>query len=247
MKAYSKNYEKYEKNGKYINLDFSYLQDLARLDMSFREIILKMTIDIEHYLKVQILSESQKNERDDGYKIVEDFLSFNNDIKNKIITYSKQQGYHADLIKTYQYTLPIWVFLEIISFGDLIKFYDFYNETYPFTNNVKQYLWSARILRNATAHNSCILNRLTESFEDTKINGTLMDILKKNYPYLGSKRIKMYLKNPVIQDFIDILILYSKLDKTKICSRRKNKKYTTPFILKFFNTYFSFIQFTIKN
>ncbi len=44
FKAYAKNYEKYNTNGKYINLDFSYLQDLARLDMYFREIVLKITI-----------------------------------------------------------------------------------------------------------------------------------------------------------------------------------------------------------
>lgn len=242
FKAYAKNYEKYNTNGKYINLDFSYLQDLARLDMYFREIVLKITIDIEHYLKVQILSESQKNDKDDGYKIVEDFLYLNTDIQNKITSQSKN-GYHCGLICKYYPVFPIWVFLEIISFGDLIKFYEFYNKEYPIVNNVSRYLWSARILRNAAAHNSCILNRLTEKFEDKAVNGSLMDVLRRNYSNLGSgKIIKKYLKNPVIQDFIDVLILYSMLDKNKTVLKKRSSE-----IDKFFRRCRKHASFYKKN
>lgn len=81
LKAYAKNFEKYQK---YINLDFSYLQDLARLDMHFRELVFKLTVDIEHFLKVKVLFESQKNQKDDGYSVVETFLLQNDKIANAI-------------------------------------------------------------------------------------------------------------------------------------------------------------------
>lgn len=119
------------------------------------------------------------------------------------------------IMHPYKDNYPIWVFSEIISFGDLVKFYNFYRKRFSIHNDVHAYLWSARILRNAAAHNSCILNRLREYFDDSKINNHVMEILKRNYTTLDTKKIKQYLKNPVIQDFITILILYKKLDKNK--------------------------------
>ncbi len=62
--AYRKNYQKHTKGintGKYINLDFAYLQELSTIDMHFRFIISKMCLDIEHALKVQILKDIENN------------------------------------------------------------------------------------------------------------------------------------------------------------------------------------------
>ena len=39
---------------------FSYLEDLATLDMYFRELIFKMAVDIEHFAKVQIMARCQQ-------------------------------------------------------------------------------------------------------------------------------------------------------------------------------------------
>ncbi len=218
LKAYSKNYErrniKSKRGNTYICLDFSYLQDLARLDMLFRELIFKMTVDIEHLLKVQLLAESQKNEQDDGYEIVSDFLRDNPDIFNSIQNYSTQEGYSSSLIQKYSPNFPIWVFVEIISFGDLIKFYKYYFGRFCVSNNFSKYLWSARILRNAAAHNACVLNRLKEVFEDSKINNTLMNVLIREYNITDKKQLKQYLKNPVVQDFLVVLVLFKKLNKS---------------------------------
>ena len=71
--AYRKNYQKHTKcinTGKYINLDFAYLQELSTIDMHFRFIISKMCLDIEHALKVQILKDIENNPNTDGYDIV---------------------------------------------------------------------------------------------------------------------------------------------------------------------------------
>ena len=78
IKSYAKNYEKYinGKNiGRYINLEFAYLVELSKIDMYFRRIVLKMTLDIEHFLKTQLLRDFQYNPDEDGYSIVRDFLN----------------------------------------------------------------------------------------------------------------------------------------------------------------------------
>ena len=49
--SYRKNYQKYQRGtnqGKYINLDFSYLTEMSVIDMHYRFLIQKMCSDIEH-------------------------------------------------------------------------------------------------------------------------------------------------------------------------------------------------------
>ncbi len=58
--SYRQNYQKYlngENKGKYIDLDFAYLQELSTIDMHFRFIISKMCLDIEHALKVTLVKD----------------------------------------------------------------------------------------------------------------------------------------------------------------------------------------------
>ena len=218
LKSYAKNYIKKPVRNKYSGLDFSYLQDLARLDMLFREVIFKVTVDIEHLIKVQIMSCSQNNPNDDGYTIVKDFLNthsqLNKSIKDKagkeVIT-----GYNIALIKNNYPDMPIWVLLEIISFGDLIQFYNYYTKKYNIQNTLYNFLWSVRIMRNAAAHNSCILNRLNEYTPENKINYSLRKTIKELLPELDTQKLKKYLTNPVLQDFMDVMIVFRMLDKDR--------------------------------
>ena len=65
IKAYAKNYEKYlatDKQGQYINLDFAYLIDLSEIDAALIDLILRMTISFEYYLKVKLLSDFNASE-----------------------------------------------------------------------------------------------------------------------------------------------------------------------------------------
>ena len=77
VKAFCKNYDKYfekgDRKGRYVSLDFAYLVELSRLDKHLRSIVLDLTLDVEHYLKVRINSSAMRNGAD-PYRLTEGFL-----------------------------------------------------------------------------------------------------------------------------------------------------------------------------
>ena len=81
--AYRRNYPKYTcgvNRGKYIKLDFAYLQEMSTIDMHFRFLVNRMCLDIEQALKVKLVKDVLNDANADAYKIVEDFLTENYNI-----------------------------------------------------------------------------------------------------------------------------------------------------------------------
>ena len=140
LTSYKNNFEKYFVDGifidKYIDLDFSYLKDLSIIDHRLRLILFKMIIDIEHYLKIKILNTIESIDEEDGYRIVNQYLKqdfynvkFPKKVHNSIF---KKVGseYYQKIFSKYDLdkdkkleNIPIWEFLEIITFGELVNFY----------------------------------------------------------------------------------------------------------------------------
>ncbi len=174
--AYKHNFDRYFIDGKvvdkFIDLDFAYLKDLSIIDYRVRLVLFKMTIDIEHYLKIRILNLIEDIYKEDGYKIVNMYLEkdfndekFSKKVHNDILKKVGSKYYHKifskyDIDKDKKLeNIPVWEFLEIITFGDLVNFYEFFAKEYKLKNEIDNVFILREIvkLRNAVAHNSCIL------------------------------------------------------------------------------------------
>lgn len=55
LKSYEKSFEYNVSKNQYINLEFAYLVELSKLDMYLRELIIRISLHTEHFLKVKLI------------------------------------------------------------------------------------------------------------------------------------------------------------------------------------------------
>lgn len=213
LKSYAKNYPKYtdaDKINHYVNLDFAYLVELSKLDMYFRRFIIKMSLDIEHFLKTQLLRDFEANEQEDGYAIVKQLFERYPYIEENILKKNRNSTC-SDLISKYEKNFAIWNIVEVLSFGDFTKLYGMYYQKYNTKGSMEQYLWSVRYLRNAAAHNCCLLNSLKRPYSSSiKPNLKILNYLSKIKGISREER-QHKMKNPAIHDFVVTLYVYNNL------------------------------------
>lgn len=212
--SYRKNFPKYqngENYGKYIGLDFKMLMDLSIIDMRIRKTMLSIVLDVEHYAKVKLLSKIENGSKD-GYTIVEEYMQ---DLKSKNeyeyleseLNKNKTGTYCGDLVTKYDGEYPIWVFVEIVPFGRLIKFYRFIAEKLKDKKMINEsyMLMDVRELRNACAHNNCIINDLKSGTSKYPANYIVLNTIAK----MGiSKKVRdNKLSNTRIKQLITLLYL----------------------------------------
>ncbi len=221
IKAFQKNYIKNGK-GAYVNLDFAYLKDFSTIDMRFRKLVLSMVLSIEHSMKIKLNNDISNNPSEDGYSIVNGFF---NQKEYQYIVKSIHTKIHStyagELVKKYgsytfdpssdtpyRFECPFWILLEVLSFGDFIKFYNFYYERNKVDNPLKEILFPVRCLRNAAAHNNCVLNSLKKSDHlDFKVNKEVSSYVSKIKSISKSSRCNC-MSVPALHDFAALLMVY---------------------------------------
>ena len=216
IKAYAKLFDKYtkaEKKDQYINLDFAYLVDLSIIDAGIRRHILKMSLDIEHYLKVALLRDFNKTHAD-GYSIVENFIARNKQHFDDEMKAKRRGKACSNLIEKYENEFAIWNFIEVITFRDFEDLYNYFYSQYgdelygKKVGPYKYFFHPVRILRNAAAHNNCLINSLRTPYvapEKMNKNYQIASFLGKS---IHNKTLNTNLSKPFIHDFCVMIYLY---------------------------------------
>lgn len=232
LASYRANYSKYKtgaKAGKYINLDFAYLKELSTIDMYLRYLIMKMCLDIEHSLKVSLMNRVENNPNEDGYELIRRFIGHanpkgqqQNEYILKKIKGHKSSDYSKDLIEKYYPYFPVWVFIELISFGDLAYLIAFYDEIYsdPIVNN--KFMNTVRDIRNAAAHSSCLINKLFEPLNPRQqIDSTISNYIK-SIPNISASTRAKNLNYRMVYSFTILLYVYSTVVPAGAIKQRRN-------------------------
>ena len=229
LASYRFNYEKFpvghKNEGQYHNLEFAYLQELSTIDMYLRYIILDMCLDIEHALKVKLLKHAENNQKEDGYNIIRLFVNDNDGKNERIIKKIKGHNsseYCKNLINKYHSYYPIWVFVELISFGDLTYLCEFYNKTHNYEIINNKFLNTIRDMRNASAHSNCMINMLFDELEGNQIDARIIQYVK-SIKTIGSQARSTNLKYRVVYDFITLIYVY---DNVISSENMKTKRYS---------------------
>ena len=223
LKAFMKNFEKYhteDKKDQYVNLEFALLQELSILDSLFRKLILKTTMDIEHFLKVKLLYDFSRNEKEDGYNIVKECLYR---LQSKVMVRENNSPYSKEIMNKYKDNYAIWNIIEVMTFGQFVHLFQYYYNQYPDSslteNKVLKMLFNVNKLRNAAAHNNCVLNRFGNEInykkcEKHKANYSINKILSQ-YDEFKLKNKNRYLDVPIIGDFACVLHVFNNVVTSK--------------------------------
>lgn len=215
LAAYRANYDKCDtgkRQGQYKKLDFGYLKELSTIDMYLRYIVMDMCLDIEHVIKVRLIKNITNNPSEDGYDIVRKFIAQDDNLRIlKNIRSHKSGEYCKDLIEKYYPYFPVWVFVELISFGDLLYFCSFYEKIYGVQIINNKLMNTVRDVRNAAAHSNCLLNKMTEKIDSTKqVNNEISSFV------IGMKNISKTsrvnnLSYKFTNSFVTVLYVYDSL------------------------------------
>lgn len=217
LTVYKRNFRR-DKSGKFMNLEFSYLTDLASMDMQLRYILLTATLDIEHSLKTFLITKITENTDVDGFDVVRSFFhstadSFYKLDKDIILENVKNKShYQFKLYETHKAAPPAWVLMEVIKFGDFLRFFEFYFKKYPTEefkiDSLMGVLNSVKRIRNASAHNNAFLFNLYDS--DIKI---VSNYIKK---YAEERKIgELFYKCNKVHDVLCVFYIHEFFVKGK--------------------------------
>lgn len=233
LRSYRKGFAKVEegkRKDQYANLDFKMLVDLSIVDMLLRYEMLHLSLDIEHFSKVMLLTRIE-SQGEDGYEIVRDYIADNDyytpgkPLVNRLrdeIKRGSEGTYTGDLIAAFpNFDFPIWAFQEVISFGSFIYFVKFCAKRFGDKTLEDDFylLQNVRSLRNACAHNNCIINDMGSKRNGKGSNHRIYQAVA-TVEGIGSGQRRAKLSNTRLNHIATTLYLHKERASTGVLEHR---------------------------
>lgn len=212
ISSYRRNFLK-NQHGKYVNLDFAYLADLAEINVQLRYLVLQTCLDIEHAIKTRLLTDITNDPDEDGFSIVEEFCEYGGvPKKHYMYTVSEDSQYNFNMYTQFQEDMPVWVYFEFIPFGALANFVEFYyttrgNEEYAELCEVLKYV---RNIRNAAAHNNPLIMDIVATGQLTEPVAQPVAAFSRSFHAARPTARKKKLSNKKIHDLTALFYVYDR-------------------------------------
>ncbi|MBM6905421.1 Abi family protein [Collinsella tanakaei] len=183
--AYRKLFPKHvggPRDGQYVNLDFGHLKTLSNLDRMLRDVLLPMTLDVEHFAKVRLLAAAEDH-GEDGYALMRDYYESRSEEQRSYIESEldrrMKDPYVGAVVRKYRYDMPVWAFCEVVPFGMFSGLVKSCADRWEDEDlqDVHYLLKYTRSVHNATAHGACGVNGLTDADPHMRPPASLVNAL----------------------------------------------------------------------
>ena len=176
-----------------------------------------MTLDVEHFARVKLVREVTEREGEDGYSIVSDYLAaLNHDDRRRRLGEIKgflRDTYSGDLARKYTLpdSMPLWVYLEMASFGSFSSLYLFLRQPLERRAMREEHyqLRQSQLVRNACAHSSDVINGFSHARGPIEANVLVLKALADAGISHRVRTSKM--RNPRLQQIATMLYLHSQI------------------------------------
>lgn len=214
-------------DGLYAGLDFADLVYLDGLDHKVRRAFLMASQDVERLARVKLMDRAVEH-REDGYSIVAEFMesqqkryrnAIESDLKRRMGLGADGDEYSGDLIRRYAGAMPLWVFLEVVTFGTLLALYLFCAERWQNAEMREEHyiLKGVKSLRNCCSHGSCILNGFDGGRDSDYALSSVVYAWLAERDIGNSRTRRAKLHNRRMQQLVEALVMLDKMDDAGKC------------------------------
>lgn len=205
-------------DGQYINLDFRHLITLASLDRDLRYALLPLTLDVKHAARAKLIRIVTQRIDEDGYAIARDYMSSlsHNERRRREgdLKSLEKDAYCGDLIAKYgcqPQDMPIWVLMELFSFGSFASLYLFCAKRWDDTGMEDEHymLRQAQFVRNACAHSPNLINGFLIKDDTVDTNIAVERAIAKTGLSHRVRTSKM--RNPRLKQIATLMYLHTRL------------------------------------
>lgn len=206
-------------------VEFAYLKELSTLDYHFRKMIISTALDIEHLLKVKLMRDITMDYEEDGYRVVRRFFRNHPDAERELRNAARNSASEGIVPEKIEET-SVWNLTELLSFrlfSELyLTYYSHRREYNPALKTTERCIMSTKYLRNAAAHNMCLLNTLKNNdYPDESVNTAVYDAIVE-LDLFSAKVLDKKMHCRTVHEFVSMLYLFCMLASDEALTNMRN-------------------------